>query len=43
MKSLISINNKFMSINPKKLTEMIMKFKYTKGVEVYVNLEKKKN
>jgi len=38
MKSLISINKKFMSIHPKDLVEMIILSKYTKGVEIYVNI-----
>ena len=39
MKSLISINNKFMDVNPKELVEMILKYKYTQGIEVYVDCE----
>ena len=37
MNSLISINNKFMNIEPRKLVEMIYNSKYTKGLEIYVN------
>ena len=36
MKSIISINKKFMDINPKKLCEIIVNHKYTKGVEIYI-------
>lgn len=36
MKSLISINYKFMSVSPKHLIELILKSKYTKGVEIYI-------
>ena len=39
MKSLISINNKFMSINPKELVNLINNSNYTKGVEIYVNVD----
>ena len=39
MKSIISINNKFMEISPKKLVELIKGSKYTKGVEIYVNID----
>lgn len=38
MKSLISINYKFMSLSPKELVELISKTKYTKGLEVYVDI-----
>lgn len=38
MKSLISINYKFMSLSPKELTLLINKTKYTKGLEVYVDI-----
>ena len=41
MKSLISINNKFMDINPKELVELILEFKHTKGIEAYINYENK--
>ena len=40
MKSLISINYKFMSISPKKLIELINNSKYTKGLELYVDINK---
>ena len=38
MKSLISINYKFMNISAKKLVSLILNSKYTKGVEVYVDV-----
>lgn len=38
MKSLISINYKFMDINPKKLVELVLESKYTKGFEVCINI-----
>ena len=38
MKSLISINNKFMSLSPKELIQLILDSKYTKGVETYINM-----
>ena len=37
MNSLISINNKFMSVNPKRLVELIKTTKYVKGVEIYID------
>ena len=37
MKSLISVNKKFMDINPRKLVELILKSKYTKGIEIFIN------
>lgn len=37
MKSLISINHKFMSINPKELVELIKEYKHTKGIECYID------
>ncbi len=40
MKSLMSINYKFMSINPKDLVSMIIESKYTKGVEVFIDVSK---
>ena len=40
MKSLISINHKFMSISPKRLVELIKESKHTKGVEIYIDFEK---
>lgn len=39
MNSLISINYKFMSISPKRLIELVLESKYTKGVEVYVDIK----
>lgn len=39
MNSLISINNKFMSITPKELIDLILESKYTKGVEAYINID----
>lgn len=33
MKSLISVNSKFMEFSPKDLVEIILKYKYTKGIE----------
>ena len=41
MKSLISINYKFMSISPKDINEMINNSKYTKGVEANIDYNKK--
>lgn len=41
MNSLISINSKFMDFTPKRLVELIMESKYTKGVEMHVNIENK--
>ena len=41
MKSLISINNKFMSLSPKYLIELISNSRYTKGIELYVEVDKK--
>ena len=40
MKDLISINNKFMEISPKRLIELINNSKYTKGIELYINIDK---
>ena len=37
MKSLISINYKFMSLNPKKITDLILQSKNVKGVEAYID------
>ena len=37
MKSLISVNFKFMDISPKKLIELINTSKYTKGIEICVD------
>lgn len=39
MNSLISINNKFMDINVKEFVELINNSKYTKGVELYIDVE----
>ena len=39
MKSLVSINYKFMDINPKELVELIKTSKYIKGVEACINLD----
>lgn len=39
MKSLISVNYKFMEISPKKLVETILKSKHTKGIELCINYE----
>ena len=39
MNSLISINNKFMSISPKRLVELILEYKETKGVEIYIDCD----
>ena len=38
MKSLMSINNKFMEVSPKNLALMITKSEYTKGIEIYVDI-----
>ena len=37
MKSLISINRKFISLSPKDLVSLILKSKYTKGVKAYID------
>lgn len=42
MKSLISINYKFMSISPKELVSLILESKYTKGIEAYININDEK-
>ena len=39
MKSLISVNNKFMSINPKRLVDIILEYKHTKGIEACFDYE----
>ncbi len=39
MTSLISINYKFMDINPKEFVELIKTSKYIKGVEACINLD----
>lgn len=41
MTSLISINHKFMGISPKELVDLILKSKYTKGVEAYIDINEK--
>lgn len=38
MNSLISINNKFMEMQPKQLVSMIKNSKYVKGLEIYVDI-----
>ena len=40
MKSLISINYKFMEVSPKELAKLINLSKYTKGVEINVDVDK---
>lgn len=40
MKSIISINKKFFSINPKDLCLIIKNHKYTNGVEIYIDYNK---
>ena len=37
MNSLISINNKFMELSPNELTDLIIKSKYVKGIEIYID------
>lgn len=37
MKSLISVNNKFMDVSPKELVNLILQSKYTKGIEIYLD------
>lgn len=37
MNSLISVNRKFMKVNPKRLIEMIISSKYVKGIEINVD------
>lgn len=39
MKSLISINNKFMCLRPKQLVGDIITSKYTKGIEMNINYD----
>ena len=39
MKSLISVNSKFMVLNPTELVNLILNSKYTKGIEIYINFE----
>ena len=38
MNSLISINFKFMKLSPRNLVDLILKSKYTKGVEAYIDI-----
>ena len=40
MKSLISINHKFMCISSRELVKLIKESKYTKGVEIYIDYDK---
>ena len=45
MKSLISINNKFMEISPNELSDIIIKSEFVKGIEIYIdyhNMEERK-
>lgn len=42
MKSLISINHKFMDLSPKELIYLILNSKYVKGVEACINLKNEK-
>lgn len=37
MNNLISVNRKFMDINPKELIELVLSSKTTKGIEIYIN------
>lgn len=37
MNSLISFNNKFISLKPSEIAELIIKSKYTKGLEIYLD------
>lgn len=39
MKSLISINSKFMDISPKRIVELIKEYKYTEGIEACFDYE----
>ena len=41
MKSLISVNSKFMKLSPNELTNIIIKSKYTKGIEIYIDYNNK--
>ncbi len=41
MKSIISINRKFMGVSPKKLVELIMKSNHTTGVEICIDVDSK--
>lgn len=43
MKSLISVNYKFMEISPKELVENILKTKHTKGIELCINYDNEKH
>ncbi len=40
MNSLISVNYKFMEVNPKDLVNLILEYKYTKGIEIYIDVNK---
>ena len=40
MNSIISVNYKFMDVSPKRLVELINSYKYTKGIELYVDVNK---
>lgn len=42
MKSLISVNSKFMDISPKELIELVLNSKYTKGIEICINSDDEK-
>ena len=39
MKSLISVNSKFMVLNPSELVSLILESKYTKGIELYIDYD----
>ena len=39
MKSLMSVNSKFMLLNPSELVKLILNSKYTKGIEMYINID----
>ena len=39
MRSLISINKKFMEVTPNRLVELILNTKSVKGVEAYIDIE----
>ena len=38
MRSLISINKKFMEVTPNRLVELILNTKSVKGVEAYIDI-----
>ena len=40
MNSLISVNYKFMELSPKELVSLVLEYKYTKGIEIYVDNNK---